>query len=58
MGKKVLENLAAMCGNLTVAAVALAFFDEKVSGVWAGLLAVFAFAACVQLSIRRDEMGD
>jgi uncharacterized membrane protein (GlpM family) len=58
MGKKVLENLAAICGNLTVAAVALAFFDKTVSFFWAGLLAFFAFFACIKLSSKRDNMED
>jgi hypothetical protein len=56
MRKRVLENLATMCGNLTVAAVALAFFDENVSTFWAGLLALFAFVACIKLSIKRDDL--
>jgi len=58
MGKKVLENLATMCGNLTVAAVVLAFFDEKVSGTWAMLVAILGLYFCLKLSAKRDEMED
>jgi len=58
MGKKVLENLATMCGNLTVAAVALAFFDERVSGIWAFFVAVLAFISCIKLAAKRDQMEE
>lgn len=47
---KVTDNVATICGNMTVATLILAFFDDKVSVFGASVLAISSFAGCVFLS--------